>query len=162
MDAGDIISLVLGILNTSCVLGLSINSISRDKQIKKANKKKAWYNSEVISEKKIQDHLQKLEKALTIDDSISETDDTMKMVIEVNNCMLDFFYCSLDYIRFIDVDACKKIKRDVMAAIDEILLRIAFSSKELTTFDKNRMIKIYRVKLIQSFYEIDMLIDNIS
>ena len=74
--------------------------------------------------------------------------------------MLDFFYSSVNYVVFLNAKSCEQIKRSIMSAIDDMLYAILYRDSELTERDKEKIIKVYRIKIMSLFYEFDIRLEE--
>ena len=154
MDLNDIITLVVNILNSVFVAMLSLQEIKREKASKVTNKKKAWYQTEVISDKKLQEHLSKVSEILYKETS------KVEMCQRMNEAMLDFFYTSINYVAFFDTRQCEALKKKLMAAVDAAMCDVLSSEGELTYKEKGKILNVYRINVMYLFYEFDMKIEN--
>lgn len=154
MGIVDIATLVLSVLNSIIVTALSIQSIRREKHEKINSKKKLWYQTEVISADKINSHIEAL-KTVLFNDS-----DKLGKCEKINSVMLDFFYSSVNYVVFLNAKSCEQIKRSIMSAIDDMLYAILYRDSELTERDKEKIIKVYRIKIMSLFYEFDIRLEE--
>ncbi len=154
MDLNDIITLSVTILNSVFVAILSLQEVKREKSSKVANKKKAWYQSEVISDKKLQEHLSRMNEILYKEDS------KIQMCEKMNDAMLDFFYTSINYVAFFDTKQCETIKKKLMTAVDSAMNDILSCEGTLTYKEKTKILNVYRINVMHLFYELDMKIES--
>lgn len=154
MDLNDIITLSVTILNSVFVAILSLQEIKREKSSKLANKKKSWYQTEVVSDKKLQEHLGRMNEILYKEES------KVQMCEKMNDAMLDFFYTSINYVAFFDTKQCENIKKKLMMAVDAAMNDILACDGTLTYKEKTKILNVYRIHVMHIFYELDMKIEN--
>ena len=154
METKDILTLTVTIINSLFVAILSIRSIKNDRIAKRENRKKSWYQSEVFSELKIKNHTDIMEKILL------ESSSKLEMCEKINDAVLDFFYTSINYVAFFDIKYCENLKWKILSAADEMMYSILDSEEMLTPKETDKILKIYRMKIIYLFYEFDMKTDK--
>ena len=154
MELKDIITITITILNSLFVAYLSIQEIKREKMGRQESKKKWWYQSEVISEEKVNTHIDEIRNILFSGCSKYE------ICEKLNDAMLDFFYTSVNYVSFFDIKYCDNLKGKIMSAVDQAMYSILSSEDEPSKRELEKIIKIYRMKIIYLFYEFDMKMDK--
>lgn len=150
----DVITPIITILNAFFVAFLSIREIRREKIGKLEGKKKSWYQSEVISDAKIRRHIDDMRDILMSGSPKYETCE------KINDAMLDFFYTSVNYVAFFDIKYCESLKSRIMEAADQAMYSILTDDDELTRREADKILKVYRMKIIYLFYEFDMKMDK--
>ena len=154
MELKDLLSIILTSLNLLMVTVFSVHSIKDRNRGKIARGKKVWMNTEVISKTKIDNHIMNLEAHLKSDLTL-----TIKCA-ELDRDMLSFFYESIDYIRMIDPKKYPEIKKNIMLAMDELMLTVIQTSNGLTEYEINKVVQGYRIKLIKNLFELGIEIDK--
>ena len=150
MDVVDIVTLALSAINSLSVIIIGAQNIRREKKEKIKSKKKIWYKTEVISNDKINKHVKDIESVL------NEDSDKLTTCQKLNSCMLDFFYSSINYIAFFNMKYCEQIKKEIMAAMDSVICAVVYSEKTMSSRDKEKALKIYRIKIMSLFYNLDL------
>ncbi|MDE6201289.1 MAG: hypothetical protein K2M47_05375 [Clostridiales bacterium] len=150
MELIDIITLALSAINSLSVIVIGVQTARREKKEKIKSKKKIWYKTEVISNDKINKHVQAIEQVL------NEESDKLTMCQKLNSCMLDFFYSSINYIAFFNMKYCEQIKKEIMAAMDSVICAVVYSENKMSDRDKEKALKIYRIKIMALFYNLDL------
>ncbi len=150
MSVNEIITLVITLINSLFVGVLSIQEIRREKRTKLENKKQAWFSSEVISDKKIQEHISNMSEVVF--SPLPKHEICQKM----NDVMMDFFYSSINYVAFFNGKYCEKLKQKIMAAVDNAMYSILMANDNPSGKEKDKILKIYRMKIIYLFYEFDI------
>lgn len=147
-------SVIVSIINTIFVIVIGVYNIKSSKRDKVSHTKKMWFDTEVVSTSKIDEHLKKMQEILYSTSRLAEK------CKRIDDAMLDFFYSSINYVHFIDADSCKKLKHDILLAVDELLLTVLYGGNTMSKREKEKVLKVYRIKFVYLFYELDMSIDK--
>ena len=154
MELKDLLTIILTSINLLMVSLFSVHSIIDRNRGKITRGKKVWLNTEVISKTKIDNHIMNLEahlkSKLTLTDKCSKLDSEMIL----------FFYESIDYIRMIDPRKYPEIKKNIMLAMDELMLTVIQTSNDLSDVEISKVVQGYRIKLIKNLFELGIEIDK--
>ena len=154
MELKDLLTIVLTSINLLMVSLFSVYSIIDRNRGKITRGKKVWLNTEVISKTKIDNHIMNLEALLK-----SKLALTAKCS-ELDSDMILFFYESIDYIRMIDPKKYPEIKKNIMLAMDELMLTVIQTSNDLSDIEISKVVQGYRIKLIKNLFELGIEIDK--
>lgn len=154
MELSDLLTIILTTVNIIMVSIFSIHSIVDSNRGKVTRSKKVWLNTEVISRTKIDTHINNIETHLKSDLTL-----TIKCS-ELDHDMLSFFYESIDYIKMIDPKKYPEIKKNIMLAMDELMLMVIQTSNNLTDDEISKAVQSYRIKLIKYLFELGIEIDK--
>lgn len=154
MELSDLLTIILTTVNIIMVSIFSIHSIMDSNRGKVTRGKKMWLNTEVISRTKIDTHIKNIETHLKSDLTL-----TIKCS-ELDRDMLAFFYESIDYIRMIDPKRYPEVKKNIMLAMDELMLMVIQTSNDLSDDEISKAVQGYRIKLIKNLFELGIEIDK--
>ena len=151
MDLVNIITLVISGVSAASVFIMSSIEARRSKLEKLEKKQTTWYQAEVLSPAKTNEHFADLARIL------EQSNLTKQQKCEdLNEAMLNFFYNSINYIAFFDVDSCNELKQKIMVAIDEVMYSVLVTEDEFTHRDAEKTLTVYRMRIMHLFYEFDM------
>lgn len=154
MELNDIITIILTAANLGIFTFFSVQSILDKNRGKITRGKKVWLNTEVISKTKIDNHISSLEAHLKSDLPLSVK------CSKLDSDMLLFFYESIDYIRMIDPKKYPEIKKNIMLAMDELMLTVIQTSNKLEAYEISKVVQGYRIKLIKNLFDLGIEIDK--
>ena len=154
MELKDLLTIILTSINLFMVALFSVHSIKDRNREKITRGKKLWLNTEVISKTKIDNHIMNLEAHLKSDLTLTAK------CSELDRDMLLFFYGSIDYIRMIDPKKYPEIKKNIMLAMDELMLTVIQTSNGLTDDEISKVVQGYRIKLIKNLFELGIEIEK--
>jgi len=113
------------------------------------NKRKSWYQTEMFNKDKIERYYNALKEIIKND---TDKFEKCKLIDEETT---NFIFGAVDYIKFLNVGYCSKIKKLILVCSDELvaeLLEDTFTEK-----DGIRLVDSHRFKLYQMFYEFDVV-----
>lgn len=151
MDAANIITLVLSGISATSVFIMSFVEAQRSRRDKQENKQANWYQAEVLSPAKIDDHFNDLHDILN-NGNLSK----QEKCEQLNDAMLEFFYNSINYIAFFNVDKCNELKQQIMIAIDDIMYSILIADENLPPRTGEKILSVYRMRIMHLFYKFDL------
>ncbi len=151
MDVVNIITLVISGVSAASVFILSFVEAKRSKLEKFEKKQNAWYEAEVLSNEKMNEHFAELSNILK-DTNLNKQQKCEKL----NETMLDFFYKSINYIAFFDVDSCNALKQKIMMAIDDVMYAVLVEEEALSQREAEKVFTVYRMRIMHLFYEFDV------
>lgn len=151
MDVVNIITLIISGVSAASVFIMSFVEAQRSRREKLENKQTSWYQTEVLSPTKIDDHFGDL-KTLLHDGSLSKQEKCERL----NEAMLDFFYNSINYIAFFNVNDCNELKQKIMVAIDDVMYSVLVADEPLSLREGDKILTVYRMRIMHLFYEFDM------
>ncbi|MBQ8320159.1 MAG: hypothetical protein IJX81_04695 [Clostridia bacterium] len=151
MDAVNVITLVISGISAASVFIMSFVEAQRSRREKLENKQTSWYQSEVLSPTKTNDHFNDL-KAILQDGNSSKQEKCERL----NEAMLDFFYNSINYIAFFNVNDCNGLKQKIMVAIDDVMYSVLVADEKLPPREGEKILTVYRMRIMHLFYEFDM------
>ncbi len=155
MDIVNIITLVISGISATSVFIMSFVEAKRSRMEKLENKQTTWYQAEVLSTTKSNEHFDDLFGVLKNSDLNKQ-----QKCERLNEVMLDFFYKSINYIAFFDVDSCNELKQKIMMAIDDVIYSVLVSEEVLTEREAEKIFTVYRMRIMYLFYEFDMKNQN--
>lgn len=151
MDAANIITLILSGISATSVFIMSFVEAQRSRRNKQESKQSNWYQAEVLSPAKIDDHFNDLYDILN-----NNTFSKQEKCEQLNDAMLEFFYNSINYIAFFNVDKCNELKQQIMIAIDDIMYAILISDENLSPRTSEKILSVYRMRIMHLFYKFDL------
>lgn len=158
MELGNIIDLfavLISAVSAVSVVVMSVQQTKRTRQEKQQDKKNTWYRSEVISEEKMKEHIEVELSGILNNSKLSK----FQMCTELNEAMLSFFYRSVNYMAFFNLKKYNALKLKIMAEIDNIMYSVLIEEGALTPDKADKILEIYRMKLIYLFYDYEMSIE---
>ncbi len=151
MDAVNIITLVISGISATSVFIMSFVEAQRARREKLESKQTSWYQSEVLSPAKIDDHFSDL-RAILQDGTLNKQEKCERL----NDAMLDFFYNSINYIAFFNVEDCNELKQKIMIAIDDAMYSVLVADENPPPRVGEKILTVYRMRIMHLFYEFDM------
>lgn len=151
----EILTVLISAVSAVSVIVMSVQQTKRARQEKQQDKKNSWYRSEVISAEKINEHIEVELTAILNNENLSK----FQMCTELNEAMLSFFYRSVNYIAFFNLKKYNALKLKIMAEIDNIMYSVLIEEGALTPDKADKILEIYRMKLIYLFYDYEMSIE---
>ena len=151
----EILTVLISAVSAVSVIVMSVQQTKRARQEKQQDKKNSWYRSEVISAEKINEHIEVELTAILNNENLSK----FQMCTELNDAMLSFFYRSVNYMAFFNLKKYNALKLKIMAEIDNIMYSVLIEEGALTPDKADKILEIYRMKLIYLFYDYEMSIE---
>lgn len=151
----DILAVLISAVSAVSVVVMSVQQTKRARQEKQQDKKNSWYRSEVISAEKMNEHIEVELSAILNNERLSK----FEMCTELNDAMLSFFYRSVNYMAFFNLKKYNALKLKIMSEVDNIMYSVLIEENGLTPEKAEKILEIYRMKLIYLFYDYEMSIE---
>lgn len=151
----DILAVLVSAVSAISVVVMSVQQTKRARQEKQQDKKNSWYRSEVISAEKMNEHIEVELSAILNNEKLSK----FEMCTELNDAMLSFFYRSVNYMAFFNLKKYNSLKLKIMSEVDNIMYSVLIEEGALTPEKAEKILEIYRIKLIYLFYDYEMSIE---
>ncbi|MBR5773506.1 MAG: hypothetical protein IKY44_01515 [Clostridia bacterium] len=149
------LTVLISAVSAISVVVLSVNQSKLARKEKQQQKKDALYRSEVISERKLNEHIDVELDGILKNNQFTKLDKCKKL----NDAMLTFFYRSLNYMAFFNLAKYNELKLKIMAEIDNMMYSVLMYEEELPEEKAEKILEIYKMKLIYLFHDYEMSLE---
>lgn len=149
------LTVLISAVSAISVVVLSVNQSKLAQKEKQQKKKDALYRSEVISERKLNEHIEQDLHGILNDNALSKHEKCEKL----NGAMLSFFYRALNYMAFFNLAKYNELKIKIMAEIDNIMYSVLIDEEQLSPEKAEKILEIYKMKLIYLFHDYEMSLE---
>lgn len=149
------LTVLVSAVSAISVVVLSVNQSKLAQKEKQQKKKDALYRSEVISDRKLNEHIEHDLQGILNDNTLSKQEKCEKL----NDAMLSFFYRALNYMAFFNLAKYNELKIKIMAEIDNIMYSVLIDDEHLSHEKAEKILEIYKMKLIYLFHDYEMSLE---
>lgn len=149
------LTVIISAVSAISVVVLSVNQSKLSKKEKQQEKKDALYRTEVISDRKLNEHIEVELSGILKNNQLSKCDKCKKL----NEAMLAFFYRSLNYMAFFNIEKYNELKLKIMSEIDNMMYSVLMYEDELSSEKADKILEVYKMKLIYYFHDYEMSLE---